>query len=216
MHAANLLNRYKKGQDGCTPYRRLKGKDFNQVVMEFGEEVWYMQPGIVGKDKMDVRCLEGVWLGNRERSGEAIVGTKDGCIKVRSLRRKPVGQRWGSTVWKSMKGVPWEAVPGHPERELKSKVIMPSMDVQQPPKPEEKERQVRRFYIKARDVLKYGATAGCEGCKAAVRGGRAADTLRSAEQESQKQWRKTRMYAQQGQMPRSPRSWRRWSRRWWK
>ena len=62
MHAANLLNRYKKGMDGCTPYRRLKGKDFDQVGMEFGEEVWYMQPGSVGKDKIDVRWLEGVWL----------------------------------------------------------------------------------------------------------------------------------------------------------
>ena len=64
MHAANLLNRYHKGQDGCTAYRRLKGKDFEQGVAEFGEEIWYMPPGIVGKDKLDVRWKEGVWLGN--------------------------------------------------------------------------------------------------------------------------------------------------------
>ena len=98
MHAANLLNRYHKGQDGCTAYRRLKGKDFDQKVAEFGEEVWYMSPGIVGKDKMDVRWKEGVWLGNRERSGEAIIGTPDGCIKVRSLQRKPEEQRWGGAA----------------------------------------------------------------------------------------------------------------------
>ena len=70
-----------------------------------------------------------------------------------------------------MKGVPWEAVPGHPDRDLKSKVIMPRMEPQAIPEPAEPERQVRRLYIKAKDVMKYGATAGCEGCRAAVRGG---------------------------------------------
>ena len=54
----------------------------------------------------------------------------DVYIKVRSLRKKPEGERWGGSAWKEMRGVPWEAVPGHPERELKSKVIMPSMEVQ--------------------------------------------------------------------------------------
>ena len=106
-----------------------------------------------------------------ERSGESIIGTKDGCIKVRSIRRTPDGDRWGGEEWKAMTGVPWEAVPGHPDRELKSRVIMPRTDIQAVPEPVEPERQVRRLYIKAREVLKYGATAGCEGCRAAVRGG---------------------------------------------
>ena len=80
-----------------------------------------------------------------------------------------------------MKLVPWEAVPGHPDRELKSKVIMPKMEAQSIPELAEHEKQVRRLYIKARDVLKYGATAGCEGCRAAVRGGRAVPRQRRAE-----------------------------------
>ena len=69
-----------------------------------------------------------------------------------------------------MKGVPWEAVPGHPDRELKSKVILPRMEAQAVPEPAELARQVRRLYINTRDVLKYGAAAGCEGCRVAVRG----------------------------------------------
>merc|ERR1711951_139466 len=55
-----------------------------------------------------------------------------------------------------MKGVPWEAVPGRPDRELKSKVIMPKMEVQLVPEPVEREKEVRRLYIKAWGVLKYG------------------------------------------------------------
>ena len=162
MYSANLLNRCQRGKGICTAYRRIKGKDFDGMVIEFGEEVWYMKPGIVGYGKMDVRWHSGIWLGNSERSGEPIIGTEEGCIKVISVRRKPDGGRWNSEEWKSMKGVPWEAVPGHPDRELKSKVILPRMEVQATPEPPEPERQVRRLYIKARDVLKCGATAGCE------------------------------------------------------
>ena len=129
-----------------------------------------MPPGMVGKDKMEVRWKEGIWIGNREKSNEAIIGTT-GCIKVRSIRRKPEGQRWGGTAWQEMKGTPWEPVPGHPERELKSKVIMPREEILQPPEAEERKYQPRRVYIRARDVRKYGATAGCEGCRAAIPGG---------------------------------------------
>ena len=65
MHSANLLNRCQKGKDGCTAYRRVKGKDFEGMAIEFGEEVWHMKPGIVGNDKMGVRWHSGIWLGTR-------------------------------------------------------------------------------------------------------------------------------------------------------
>ena len=120
------------------------------TAVEFGEEVWYMKPGIVGQDKMDVRWHIGVWLGTRERSGESSIGTADGCIKVRSILMKPESDRWQGGEWKGMKGVPWEAVPGHPDRDLKSKVSMPSMGPHAIPEPADHERQVRRVYIKAR------------------------------------------------------------------
>ena len=48
---------------------------------------------------------------------------------------------------------------------------MPSMEPQAIPEPADPEKHVIRVYIKARDVMTYGATAGCEGCKAAARGG---------------------------------------------
>ena len=121
------------------------------------------------------------------------IGTKEGCIKVRSVRRKPEGDRWNAEEWKAMQGVPWEAIPGHPDRELKSTVSLPKMEVQAVPEPAEPERQVRRLHIKARDVLEYGAIAGCEGCKAAARGGRVVPTPRSVGLASRKPWRTTRM-----------------------
>ena len=94
-------------------------------------------------------------------------------MKVRSIRRRPDEERWIRDEWHSMRGVPWEVVPGHPDRELKSKVLMPKMEPAAPPKVDEEEPRVRRMYIQKKDVEKYGATARCEGCKAAVRGGEA-------------------------------------------
>ena len=108
-----------------------------------------------------------------ETAVEIIVGTAEGCIKVRSIRRRPEGERWNKEEWHGMRGVPWEAVPGHPDRELKSKVILPRAAPVQGPEGEAREQPVRRMYIQRKDVAKYGATAGCEGCKAAVRGGEA-------------------------------------------
>ena len=63
-HSTSLLNRFQVGQDGRTAHKRLKGREFRGSVCEFGECVWYMRVGIVGKDKFDNRWSDGIWLGN--------------------------------------------------------------------------------------------------------------------------------------------------------
>ena len=105
-HAAGTLNRHQVGKDGMTAYRRLRGKDHEVKVAEFGECVLYMTPGITGKNKLDARWEKGIWLGIRDRSGEIIVGTPEGCMKVRSIRRRPDEERWIREGWHSMRGVP--------------------------------------------------------------------------------------------------------------
>ena len=170
QHSANLLSRYMKVEDGCTAYRRLRGREFGASVAEFGESVMYMKPDITGKDKMDARWETGVWLGMREESNESIIGTRHGCIKVRSFKRKPESDRWQKEDIATMQGVPWEVIPGHPERELKSRVMFEETEtIEQVP--EAAPEQLRRLYIKKADVKKYGATVDCPGCRAVVRGG---------------------------------------------
>ena len=84
-----------------------------------------MMPGITGKHKMEGRWKPGVWLGIRDRSSEVIVGTMEGCIKVRSVRKAPEEQKWGGEQWDNMKGTPWSPVPGRPGSEIKSRAVMP-------------------------------------------------------------------------------------------
>ena len=68
-HAADTVSRYHKGQDGLTAHRRLRGRDFRVDVCEFGEAVWYMRPGSIGKDKFDSKWEEGMWIGVIDGNG---------------------------------------------------------------------------------------------------------------------------------------------------
>merc|ERR1711974_166851 len=86
-------------------------------------------------------------------------------------RRQPEEQRWSGQTWDVMVGAPWEPIPGHQDRELKCRVLMPDMERQEAPRWTDTDRQVRMLYIKQIDVRSYGAIAGCPGCRAVLRGG---------------------------------------------
>ena len=93
IHASSVISRYQKDFNGRTAYGEVNGRDYEHEVLEFGESIWYMKPGFTGKHKLDARWKAGLWLGIWDRSNESIVGNPDGCLKVRSLRRMPLGQR---------------------------------------------------------------------------------------------------------------------------
>ena len=48
----------------------------------------------------------------REESGESLIGTAAGVIKVRTIRRRAGGARWNKEFFDSVKGTPWEPVLG--------------------------------------------------------------------------------------------------------
>jgi hypothetical protein len=58
---------------------------------------------------------DGVFLGFRSQSGEVIVGTEDGVMKTRTVRRKPEEERWHEENLKMVGGVPWRPSPGDDE-----------------------------------------------------------------------------------------------------
>ena len=84
-HASSTVFREKVGNDGFTAYKRVKGKEFKKELVKFGECIWYLKPKSKGKAKAECRWEDGVFLGIRDESGEYIVGTPEGAIKVRSI-----------------------------------------------------------------------------------------------------------------------------------
>lgn len=87
MHSANTLNRFNVGKDGKTPRYRLKQRDFKEKHFDFAECCWYSKPKSKGIDKMNLRWIKGIFLGILENSGELILGTTEGIIKVRTMRK---------------------------------------------------------------------------------------------------------------------------------
>jgi hypothetical protein len=68
---------------------------------------------------MRSRWSSGLWLGIRDESGEAIIGTDEGVMKCRTIKRKGTKEeRWDLGQVEKMKGVPWEPEPGREEVEI--------------------------------------------------------------------------------------------------
>ena len=150
----------------------LRGRTFKLPVVEFGECVWYLRLKSAGKDKMNTRWGSGVWLGIREESNEVFVGTDEGVVKCRSIRRKAGQDRWDKDLFNSIKGTPWEPTPGRLTTEVPINVRVPDEDQVIIPQTlsQEKDMVRRDFRIYKQDVKDYGLTPGCRGCLAADAG----------------------------------------------
>jgi hypothetical protein len=50
---------------------------------------------------------DGVYLGVKSTTGELVIGTKSGVWRTRTVRRKPVEERWAAKNMLMVGGVPW-------------------------------------------------------------------------------------------------------------
>ena len=66
-YAATVLRRTRIGDDGITPYERIKERRTHRALPEFGESIMYM-PLKAAKPGNEVRYYPGIFLGVRERS----------------------------------------------------------------------------------------------------------------------------------------------------
>ena len=100
-HAAFLLAIRKRGNDGCTPYERLKGRGFNNRLLEFGELASFKTKGAKGRapisersDTFKPRWNVGVFIGfNMDDGTYQYVGTQ-GYGTARCAKRMPTRTRW--------------------------------------------------------------------------------------------------------------------------
>ena len=155
-YVIGMMNRVQVGRDGWTSYRRLKGKEFKRDGAEFGECVMYMVLESEGRDKGESRWREGVFLGFREESGEVFMGTKEGVVKARTMRRFGTeAARWNVETFGAFVGVPWEPVPGRGEVEVEPQIREEREDFGEAMEGETKEQQVRRIKISRNDIKKF-------------------------------------------------------------
>ena len=109
-HSSFVHNRFMIGHDGKTPFSRIRGRNFDKEICEFGECIHFKIPKIIiGPDlnKWDDRWARGVVPGVRPMSNEFYIGTSKGIVKCRTIRRMIKEARWNVELINVVRGLPW-------------------------------------------------------------------------------------------------------------
>ena len=171
-HAGNMYTLYAHDdtmKDGLTPFRRLKGRDWQVSLPPWGEAVDYR---VRTKHKLEARWSTGIFCGIRLNTTEKVVATENGVVVVQSIRRKPKELRWDPDLFKKVKGTPWAPVPGRAARPEEAQELPEAVTVEpelpdEPAKeavPAERSEAPRRVYLRQTDLDKHGYTASCPAC----------------------------------------------------
>ena len=181
--SAESISKYSVGDDGKSPYQRIRGSKCHTFLVPFGEAVLYLFMKTVHRSKGELAKFLGVWLGINERTEETLIGTSRGIVKCRIVSRMSEDKRWDAKMVVQMGGFPWEVVPG------KQGILVPveiredgdvvdgryEEEVKKIPIDEEADEDVKfkggqdKLHISRKAIEKYGPTAGCPACTAIER-----------------------------------------------
>ncbi|CAK0798213.1 unnamed protein product, partial [Prorocentrum cordatum] len=171
-HAASVINRYRRGQDGKTALQRLTGRQWRKPVPLFGERLMARFAGErVRKNALEEQMVEARYIGHHPRDGSMMVITSDGVKKAVGFRSLPQSEKWITAGWDGLKGLPWDVAPraaSAPRAIVGPGEVGPSPIVVVSPQPQ----APRRMYVLKADVERLGATPGCPGCVSIAKHGR--------------------------------------------
>ena len=130
---------------------------------EFGEAVlWKRKRKGNHLGKLTCMWSEGIYLGVKASSGEFMIGTARGVWTTRTVRRRPIEDRWSPASAKLVGGVPWfEKREDLEESDEETELVFRPMTAEER---EEEDRlyaepEVRSFPISRRDLETYGYTS---------------------------------------------------------
>ena len=88
-YCADILNKFRVGKDGRTPYERITAHKSKHFIIGFGEVVdFIIETDKNNRDKADSRVARGIFLGYAWRSTEYLIGTKEGIYQCRTVKRR--------------------------------------------------------------------------------------------------------------------------------
>ena len=163
-HAALILCAAARGEDGRTPWERVRGRPFGQLMYYFGESVFYKLPtkgprsqseGNIGQ-----RMKIGTFVGYKRSANSYIVVTEDGkeTTTTRAMQSRPNSEKWQVENLQKVSCNPWQGrrqeplevefrQGGSPDPITQPGAVMP-----------------RRMRITKAHLTKYGFTKGCKLC----------------------------------------------------
>ena len=110
--AAEIISKHAPGDDGRTPYERIRNETCAVPFVPFGEIAMYLPMKTASRNQGEATKKLGIWLSTIERIEETIIGIEHGVTKCRTINRLSNEERWQKELVNNMKGVPWEFVPG--------------------------------------------------------------------------------------------------------
>ena len=174
QHAADVLTKCSVGQDGRTPYERLKGKRYHGLMVPFASMVYLKVPGKLQGGVMSERWIPGMWLGKRWTSDEHVVGLSGGkVVRGRDVRPFPDDEMYDAGFVEALIGTPQNPSGAEVDDTLREvpRVPMPRPEgpVSRPP--------VRQVILHKSYFERFGYSEGCPKCRSMLRG---EDSSRSA------------------------------------
>ena len=188
--AATTLTRFVIRGGGKTSYEKIGGQTRDNLPMAtFGERVCYLPLKTNRRDRSKLeRLREGIWLGMRLRTNEALIGTPGGVVKARTIRILPEDEKWSGASILDVKGTPRRPNPlvdddtipediaecafdqqgqddhdrGHEENVSQEPVLVRMSEIVPRTVTEE---AWRSMYVTRRLIAQYGKTPGCPGCE---------------------------------------------------
>ena len=168
-HSDFLISRYRVGQDGRTPYERLKGKAWRLPCVCFGERVWFRPLAAYVKKHLssgtDPKVLAGHYVGTHARNGDVLVMTTFGVLRGGSLRRMTPEERWNDEEFEKLQGVPWKPMASEESRRVEAPVKVDLPEMVGPTEVATRASGARNLYVMRSDV-EGDPTPGCPGCEA--------------------------------------------------
>ena len=91
---------------------------YQSPILLVGEAVACRRPGAL-VNKLESAWLEGIWLGRDSKTDEHLIGTPNGMVRSRALKRRVERRRWDTTLLNAMIWDPWKPTPVTRGRPLK-------------------------------------------------------------------------------------------------
>ena len=118
-HATWQCTRFHKRPDPTTTtYEKIRHTSYQNPSILLGEAVACRRPGAL-VNKLESAWLQGVWLGRDSKTDEYLIGTPNGMLRSRGLKRRVQRRRWDTTLLNAMILDPREPTPVTGGRPLK-------------------------------------------------------------------------------------------------
>ena len=123
------VTRCARGAGGITPFWAECDWDYTQEIVPFAETVLVQDRGTEHRGlspgkrlhERDTAWDKGIWLGKSETNPKHTVGTRNGAMVARTIRRLDPTKRSETSLLLQIQGVPWDLVPNAPRRGRRKK-----------------------------------------------------------------------------------------------